>query len=281
MERTLFDFEAKLRSGDLNLLASIRGGVGAVNGFNNGIIDGSKLILTSNHPNYLIQPNYEDDIDGIPIIYHSCIARDGSIYINSNRSIEVKPIKGTKSRLNEVFLFATHQPVFEAVVNPIILEAYWNNTGISLSSIYNNYESINTVDGLINSNLNTELNNLLSDLSYYDDSSMVLIGIYGTAAVASDKDPVNFSIPMYGSFPTVIPTSDGIFRLLKNLNKQQVENESNLSSIINSFNSLQSDIQTNLSLTTAKLAELQTSISELNSKLTNLTSRVTILEKAE
>lgn len=255
MERTLFDFEAKLRSGDLNLLASIRGGVGAVNGFNKGSIEGTNLVLTSDHPNYLVQPSYGEG-DDIPIIYHSCIARDGSIYINSNEVIEVKPIKGTKAKLNEVFLFATHQPISEPVVNPIILEAYWNNTNVSLSTIYNKYAKLSTVEELLTSTINTELNTILSNLSYYNANSMVLVGIYGTAATAAGSDPVNFSLPVYGSFPTVIPKSDAIFRLLNNLVNQQVKNSEDI----------------------ASLKTLQASIVELTAEINLLSGRVGILE---
>lgn len=258
MIRTLFGFETQLKSSDLNLLASLRGGVGVINGFNKGLIEGDKLILTSKTFNNLYQPSWGVE-DSIPVIKHSCIARDGSVYINSSDTIEVKPIMGTKHKLTEVFLFAVHSSVNDPVINPVNLVAYWNPTTVSLADIYKKYCSPTTVEDVYNLSPKS-FDLILEGLNFYNQETMVLIGIYGKVLNTDTKVFEDFSLPISDTFPSVLPENDSINHLLKTLIIHKIDYEKSVSDFSKNLETLTLDFE------------------NVNRRLDELTRRVSLLE---
>lgn len=270
MIRTLFNFESPLKSGDLNLLASLRGGVGVINGFNQGLIEGDQLIIghQNSGTNHLYQPSWDSVEDPIPVIHHSCIARDGSIYINSDSKIVVEPILGTKQKLTEVLLFAVHQSVNDPVVNPVTLVAYWNPTTISLADIYKQYSKPNTVDDIYTLSTSS-FNTLLDSLSFYTKETMVLIGVYGKVLNTSTMVFEDFSLPLSDTFPSVVPNNDPITNLLKTLIIHKEVYEESVTDLNKKLTTLSLDfenINRRLDEVTRRLGLLESKVSELVSK---------------
>ncbi len=240
MIKTLFSYESDLTSLDLNLIVSTLLGVGVVNGFDNGVINGNKLILTSESINPVSQPATELSIEPLEKVSHACVSRNGSLYVNDGDTIEVSPIEGSKNKHNEVLLFANHHYTPYPVVNPINLIAYWNPLQISFyEEVYHKYTSGDTsLEQLTKLSLNS-LNELLSKLSFYREDSMVLLGVYGTHVDQVTGEQVKINMPIYGNrFPTVISKQDTIIPILKKLMVHQTTYESTVANLLTKVNEL-------------------------------------------
>lgn len=271
MIRTLFNFESPLKSGDLNLLASLRGGVGVVNGFSNGLIEGDKLIISStdSYDNNLYQPSWDVSEDPVNLIKHSCIARDGSFYINSDSRITVEPILGSKNKFTEVLLFAVHQSVNDPVVNPVTLVAYWNPTTISLSDIYKQYSNPSTIEDIYNKLSLSSFDTLLNSLSFYKKETMVLIGVYGKTLNTNTMVYEDFSLPISDTFPSVVPKNDPINNLLKTLIIHKAEYEKSVGELYDKLTTLSLDFENvnrRLDEITRRVGLIESKVSELFTK---------------
>lgn len=245
MIRTLFGFENTLKSNDLNLLASLRGGVGVINGFSKGLIEGNRLeigLRNSTLRNNIYQPSWDNIEDPIPFVTHSCIARDGSIYVSSDAYLKVEPILGSKHKLTEVLLFAVHQPVNDPVVNPVTLVAYWNPTTISLAEIYKQYTNPSTVGDIYKLSTRS-FDTILSGLSFYNKETMVLIGVYGKVLNTDTKVFEDFSLPISDNFPSVLPETDAINNLLETLIIHKTEYEKSVGDLYDKLTTLTLDFE--------------------------------------
>lgn len=220
MNKTFFDFGSNLTSSDLNLVLASHRNVGVVTGFNRGVVTGNKLKIISDDYIQINQPgNSELDNEPIQRIYQACIARDGSTYLSTDQELHIAPIAGSKVKYEEVLLFAQHNPVFDPVVNPVNLVAYWNTSQSSFySNIYEPYtKNLTEVDQVFDVSKEV-LENLLKRLSFYNATNMVLLGIYGTYSNTVTHIEESFSLPILaGGFPSVLPKSDRVINLLRTL----------------------------------------------------------------
>jgi hypothetical protein len=240
MIKTLFNYEAGLTSLDLNLVVSTLLGVGVVNGFDNGVIQGNKLVLTSNSVNPVSQPATDLSIEPLVKVSHACVSRNGSLYINDNDTLEVSPIGGSKNKYDEVLLFANHQYTAYPVVNPINLVAYWNPLNISFyEQLYKRYSTGNIKLEEVTHLSKLNIDELLGKLNFYNQSSMVFLGVYGTHVDSTTGDQIKVSVPIYGNkFPTVISPQDVIIPILNKLLVHQTTYETNVANLTNQVNQL-------------------------------------------
>lgn len=240
MIKTLFNYESDLTSLDLNLIVSTLLGVGVVNGFDNGTINGNKLILTSDSINPVSQPATDISIEPLERISHACVSRNGSLYVNDQDTLEVSPIGGSKSKHNEVLLFANHQYIPDSVVNPVNLTAYWNPLQISFyEELYKKYTTGDISLEHATRLSNNSLDELLSKLSFYNKNSMVFLGVYGTYVDKVTGEQIKVSTPIYGNkFPTVVSKQDAIIPILNKLLVHQTTYETNVIKLTNQVSGL-------------------------------------------
>lgn len=240
MIKTLFNYESDLTSLDLNLIVSTLLGVGVVNGFDNGTINGNKLILTSDSINPVSQPATDISIEPLERVSHACVSRNGSLYVNDQNTLDVSPIEGSKSKYNEVLLFANHQYIPYSVVNPVNLIAYWNPLQISFyEELYKKYTTGDISLEQATRLSSNSLEELLSKLSFYNKDSMVFLGVYGTYVDNVTGEQIKVSTPIYGNkFPTAISKQDAIIPILNRLVVHQTTYEANVANLTNRVNDL-------------------------------------------
>lgn len=242
MIRTLFGFETQLKSRDLNLISAMVNGIGVINGFNNATIEGNRLVLNSDRSIEIIQPSLDNVEDDIYRVCHSCIARDGSMYLNTDHKLVVPQIIGYRSKLNEVLLFAVHQSTSDPVDNPVVLVAYWNPfNDISLYDLlYKPYIENPDIQSLYQFSEDT-LNQYLKGLDFYNESNMLLLGVYGTYVNLKTRNQEYFSLPFRGSkrFPTSLPEEDGLVSIIKTLVNHQSKYETIVTEMASKVNNLQ------------------------------------------
>ena len=250
MNKTFFDFGSTLTSLDLNLILATHSGIGVIAGFDRGIITGNKLTITSDSPININQPGNADlDNEAILKIYQTCVARDGNIFVSTDKDILVSPISGSKNRYNEVLLFAQHTPVTDPVVNPVNLVAYWNTGSTSFyTSVYEPYtKHIDSVDKIFDISIDN-LEGLLRELSFYNPSNMTLLGIYGTYSNQDTKLEESFGLPILaGGFPTALPKTDRVINLLRSMVIQHNEYSRAITSLQSKVTQLELDVTNSVS----------------------------------
>lgn len=236
--KTLFQYGSQLNSRDLNLALASLIGVGPICGFNEASIQGNILKISSSE-NASISGIYKhvmwDRVKSRFInqqeaggnqdpIYHGCIARDGYMYLDTLKDLQVL-ISNNKSVNHEVLLFAKHIAVSDPVDNPVTLVAYFNT---SSDSFYSNYY-LPQLSGNIDLLYNTEASGInfqnLEDAAFkaIPENSLtkedsVLIGIYGTGFNTGSSIQERFSIvPYNGEFPVKLSYNILVHNYMVNL----------------------------------------------------------------
>lgn len=155
------------------------------------------------------------------------INRTGHVWVSTQPYISIDTIMGSQGSFNEVLVFAIFQDIQEPVINKPTFVAYWNGSAQSFyeywrRSIDQNYGKVETVSesdpwktsGISFEDLNRKVEAAVS--WYENNSTAVLIGIYGTGTNVEDNNEESFAlIPYHGVFPQSMPFTPDYYYSLK------------------------------------------------------------------
>ena len=259
-QEVFFNYGDKVRSRRIAEAISIPSGIGPICGFGSAKVQNNNLLV---YPYSLGDSNsaseIEEDRDPLRFIIrgrvnsryipgedvtqpmYALIARDGTLWrstTENNNCINV-PISGTPSK--EVLLFAVHNPITEAVDNPVTFKAFYNNSAVYFYRIYKessniywpktdedligNITSIEDDDPFLTSKstFNFLEGKVKSAIPEFNSNfnTWVLIGIYGEGYNEQNQKIEKFSIvPYQGQGIAELPYSYSIHNfLIKAINR--------------------------------------------------------------